>query len=50
MHPLDFIQDLAVIMLIAGIVAILFRRFRQPLVLGYIITGLIVSPRTTKMI
>lgn len=49
MHPLDFIQDLAVIMLIAGIVAILFRRFRQPLVLGYIITGLIVSPRVAPI-
>ncbi|MBI1889676.1 MAG: cation:proton antiporter [Burkholderiales bacterium] len=49
MHPLGFIQDLAVIMLIAGIVTILFHRFRQPLVLGYIITGLIVSPRVAPI-
>ena len=46
MHAAEFIQDLAVIMLIAGVVAILFHRFKQPVVLGYIATGGIIGPCT----
>ena len=33
------ITDLAVMLLTAGVVTILFRRFKQPLVLGYILAG-----------
>lgn len=39
MHAINFIQDLAVIMLVAGVVTILFHRLRQPVVLGYIVAG-----------
>ena len=46
MHSIDFIQDLAVIMLIAGLVTILFHRLKQPVVLGYIIAGVIIGPHT----
>ncbi|RJG12789.1 cation:proton antiporter [Pseudomonas cavernicola] len=46
MHAISFIQDLAVIMLIAGMVTILFHRFRQPVVLGYIVAGFIIGPHT----
>lgn len=46
MHAAAFIQDLAVIMLIAGIVTILFHRLRQPVVLGYIVAGVIIGPHT----
>lgn len=46
MHAIAFIQDLAVIMLIAGMVTILFHRFKQPVVLGYIIAGFIIGPHT----
>jgi len=46
MHALDFIQDLAVIMLIAGVVTILFHRLNQPVVLGYLIAGVIIGPHT----
>jgi CPA2 family monovalent cation:H+ antiporter-2 len=46
MHSVGFIQDLAVIMLIAGVVTILFHRFKQPVVLGYIVAGVIVGPHT----
>ncbi|WP_166362248.1 cation:proton antiporter [Pseudomonas akapageensis] len=46
MHAISFIQDLAVIMLIAGIVTILFHRFKQPVVLGYIVAGFIIGPHT----
>ena len=44
MHSIDFIQDLAVIMLIAGLVTILFHRLKQPVVLGYILAGVIIGP------
>ncbi|MDY7578081.1 cation:proton antiporter [Herbaspirillum sp. RTI4] len=41
-----FIQDLAVIMLVAGVVTVVFTRFRQPLVLGYIVAGVLIGPHT----
>ena len=46
MHAISFIQDLAVIMLVAGVVTILFPRFKQPVVLGYIVAGFIIGPHT----
>src|SRR5688572_10839001 len=46
MHEITLIQDLAAIMLIAGIITILFHRFNQPVVLGYIIAGVIIGPHT----
>jgi CPA2 family monovalent cation:H+ antiporter-2 len=46
MHAISFIQDLAVIMLIAGVVTILFHRFKQPVVLGYIVAGFLIGPHT----
>ncbi|WP_375740747.1 cation:proton antiporter [Pseudomonas boanensis] len=46
MHAISFIQDLAVIMLVAGMVTILFHRFKQPVVLGYIVAGFIIGPHT----
>lgn len=45
-HAIDFIQDLAVIMLLAGIVTVIFHRFKQPVVLGYILDGVIIGPYT----
>ena len=46
MHAISFIQDLAVIMLIAGVVTVVFHRLKQPVVLGYIVAGVIVGPHT----
>ena len=46
MHAIGFIQDLAVIMLIAGIITVLFHRFKQPVVLGYIAAGVVIGPHT----
>lgn len=45
-NALIFVQDLAVIMLVAGLISVLCHRFRQPLVLGYILAGVIVGPHT----
>ncbi|MFO1522069.1 MAG: cation:proton antiporter [Kiritimatiellia bacterium] len=44
MDNVIFLQDLAVVMMVAGLVALLFRRLRQPVILGYIVAGLIVGP------
>lgn len=38
------ITDLALILVVAGIVTIVFKRLKQPLVLGYIVAGFLVSP------
>ena len=47
MHQaIGFIQDLAVIMAIAGVVTVLFHRLKQPVVLGYIVAGVIIGPYT----
>lgn len=44
MHTL--LQDLAVVMIVAGLVTVLCHRFKQPVVLGYIIAGVIIGPHT----
>lgn len=46
MDHANFIQDLAVIMLIAGLVTLVFHRLKQPVVLGYILAGVIIGPHT----
>ena len=46
MHDVAFLQDLAVVMVVAGLVTVLFHRFKQPVVLGYIIAGVIIGPHT----
>lgn len=46
MHTLEFLQDLALVMIVAGLVTILFHRFKQPVVLGYILAGFIIGPHT----
>lgn len=38
------IQDLGLILIIAGITSLLFKRLKQPVVLGYILAGLLVGP------
>ncbi len=38
------IQDLALILMVAGIVTLIFKALKQPLVLGYIVAGFLVSP------
>lgn len=39
------VKDLALILVVAGIVTLVFKRLRQPLVLGYIMAGFMVSPQ-----
>jgi len=46
MHGLEFIHDLAIIMLAAGVVTVVFHLLRQPVVLGYIVAGVLIGPHT----
>lgn len=43
-HLPTIITDLAMILLVAGVTTILFKKINQPLVLGYIIAGFITGP------
>lgn len=38
------INDLALILIVAGVVTLVFKKLRQPLVLGYVMAGFLVSP------
>ena len=40
----DLILDLTLILVVAGAVTLLFKKLKQPLVLGYIVAGFLVSP------
>ncbi|HEX5035226.1 MAG TPA: cation:proton antiporter, partial [bacterium] len=40
----DFLKALAVVLCVAAVTTVLFQRLRQPVVLGYILAGLIVGP------
>lgn len=50
MHALQFIQDLATVMLVAGLTTVIFQRLKQPVVLGYIIAGVLVGPYTFPVV
>lgn len=41
------INDLALILICAGIMTLIFKKLKQPLVLGYIVAGFIASPHIT---
>ena len=48
MHGLpSTISDLALILGTAGLVTLLFKRLKQPLVLGYLVAGFLVGPKTS---
>src|SRR3954470_8185599 len=40
----DFLRNLAVVLSVAAVTTVLFQRLRQPVVLGYLIAGLIIGP------
>ena len=40
----ELVKDLALILIVASVVSLLFKRLKQPLVLGYIVAGFLVSP------
>lgn len=50
MHFPILIQDLAVILSVAAVMTFIFRRINQPVVLAYIIAGIIVGPYTPDIL
>jgi CPA2 family monovalent cation:H+ antiporter-2 len=44
LHEIEFIRDLACVMLAAGVVVVVFPRLRLPVLLGYIIAGVVIGP------
>ncbi|GAB4245475.1 MAG: cation:proton antiporter [Candidatus Methylacidiphilales bacterium] len=46
MEHAAFLQDLAILMLTAGIATLLFHRLKQPVVLGYLLAGMLIGPHT----
>lgn len=44
MHLAPMITDLAVMLLTAGFITILFKKINQPLIIGYILAGFLISP------
>lgn len=46
MHLAPLIFDLTIILVVAGAMSLLFQKLKQPVVLGYILAGVIVGPYT----
>jgi CPA2 family monovalent cation:H+ antiporter-2 len=44
LHEIQFIRDLACVMLAAGVVVVVFPRLRLPVLLGYIVAGVLIGP------
>ena len=43
------IQDIAIIMILASVMALISYKLKQPLVIGYIIAGIIIGPHTPPL-
>ncbi len=39
-----FLQTLALVLCVAAVTTVLFQRLKQPVVLGYLLAGMLVSP------
>jgi len=50
MQELTLLRDFALIMIVAGAVTLVFRKFKQPPILGYLIAGLLIGPGTFAFI
>lgn len=48
-HPVSFLFDLALVMLAAGLVTVLCNRLHQPVVIGYILAGLLIGPHLSPI-
>ena len=46
MQELTLVKDFTVILVVAGAITLLFRKLKQPPILGYLIAGLLVGPYT----
>lgn len=46
MDELVFLQDMAIVMAVSAVIMIICQRFRLPVVLGYILAGVVIGPNT----
>jgi len=44
-----FLMSMAVVIAVAAVIVVLFHRFRQPLILGYLLAGMVVGPIVTSV-
>lgn len=44
MHAHEFVEALAIVLCVAAVTTVIFQRLRQPVVLGYMMAGLIIGP------
>ncbi|MEY4583173.1 MAG: hypothetical protein RL701_7876, partial [Pseudomonadota bacterium] len=44
MHEHEFLEALALVLCVAAVTSVVFQRLHQPVVLGYVLAGLIVGP------
>lgn len=44
MNGASLIRDLAVVMIVSGVITLIFRRLKQPVVLGYLLAGCVLGP------
>ena len=42
----EFLRSLTIVLAVAAVTTVVFQRLRQPVVLGYIVAGLIVGPHS----
>lgn len=49
-HLAPLISDLALILMCAGIMTLIFKKLKQPLVLGYIVAGFMASPHLNLLL
>jgi len=45
-HGIELVQDLALVMTAAAVATVICQKLRQPVVLGYIVAGIIIGPNT----
>ncbi|MCL2817163.1 MAG: cation:proton antiporter [Clostridiales bacterium] len=48
MELAQLIKDLALMLVVAGAITVIFKRLRQPLVIGYILAGFLIGPELGK--
>lgn len=46
MHGIELVQDLALVMTAAAVATMICQKLRQPVVLGYILAGILIGPNT----
>ncbi len=49
MNAIQFLQDMAIVLSTAAAVLIIFRKLKQPPVLGYLAAGVLIGPHTTPI-